>query len=176
MSVDLADNEQFVHKHLPEVKNKQIIPALRQVSRKIYSIALNEDGEVGQVIFTAGTKVYYYDLKQPDSLQYRSREDVKSITGVKAAPHGAIKIEFVDKEKWEFADIIAGRVFDLAQAISPQSNEQAAYDNTIRGGFPQLLDSDHAPEVDRLRNYMQSGYISQYEYDDSNPALPKAGK
>lgn len=176
MSMDLADNEQFVRKYLPEIKVKKVLPALTAVPEKMTSIALNQDGDLEQVIFTAGTKVYYYDLKQPDSLQERSRAEVKSAQCLKGVPHGKIKIIFEDLEQWQFNDLIAGRAFDLVQAISPQENTQAAYDNTIRGGFPQLLDADHGPEVDRLRNYMQNGYISQYEYEDSNPALPKAGK
>ncbi|UQS82255.1 histidine decarboxylase maturation protein HdcB [Bombilactobacillus folatiphilus] len=176
MSADLAANEQFVRKYLPEVKVKKVLPALANVSEKMNSIALNEDGALEQVIFTAGTKVFFYDLKKKDSLRYRSREEVKSAQCLKGTPHGKIKIVFEDLEKWEFDDIVAGRAFDLVQAIKPQTQNQAAYDNTIRGGFPQLLDADHGPEVDRLRNYMQAGFISQYEYDDSNPALPKAGK
>lgn len=105
-----------------------------------------------------------------------SKKSTKAVTVLKGTPNGKLEISFIEEEKWTLNNVIFGRVYDFAQDIKPKNINSANYDNTIRGQFPQLLDPDHAEEIDKLRRWMQDGHISHYEFDDANPAYPKAGK
>lgn len=104
------------------------------------------------------------------------KEDVDSVAFIKAVPHGEVIIKMKDGQEIHPSNLVSGRGFDFIQDIKPKIITMAGYDNTIRGEFPQLLDPDHAEEVDKLRRWMQDGHISHYEYDDANPVYPKAGK
>ena len=104
------------------------------------------------------------------------RKDVVNAKYIKGIPNGKLSICFVNGIKWNINNVVEGRVFDFVQELHPREINEAGYDNTIRGEFPQLLDPDHAIEIDKLRKYMQAGNISHYEFDDYNPVYPKAGK
>lgn len=95
---------------------------------------------------------------------------------MKGTPHGSFLLSFDDGNIFKPNNIICGRVFDFVQDVQANVINVANYDSTIRGDNPQLLDPDHAQEVDKLRKWMQDGNISHYQYDDANPAYPKAGK
>ena len=115
-------------------------------------------------------------FKVREGIPTKSGDLISNVKFIKGVPNGAFEITFSNGEKWSAKDITQGRVFDFIQELKPQKINLAGYDNTIRGEFPQLLDLDHAEEIDRLRRYMQDGNLSHYEYDDCNPVYPKAGK
>lgn len=143
---------------------------LAQLADKINQVLVEDEN----TIFAIGReKVYRINENQVDE---EDKYDIKDAQFIKGTPHGAFKIVFSDNTKWTSDDIVDGRVFDFIQELKPVQINLAGYDNTIRGEFPQLLDLDHAEEIDRLRRYMQDGNISHYEYDDCNPVYPKAGK
>nr|P09111.1 RecName: Full=Protein HdcB [Lactobacillus sp. 30A]CAA31491.1 unnamed protein product [Lactobacillus sp. 30A] len=104
------------------------------------------------------------------------KEDVADVEFVNGTPDGEVIITLKDGKVLHPSHICYGRAFDFIQDVKPKVITMAGYDSTIRGEFPQLLDPDHAEEIDRLRRWMQDGNISHYEYDDANPAYPKAGK
>lgn len=105
-----------------------------------------------------------------------AKTDVAAVGDVSGCPQGRMRVALTSGEAWQLENIVAGRVHDFAQDIRPRVITAADYDSTVRGEFPQLLDPDHAEEVDALRRWMQDGRLSHYEYDDANPAYPKAGK
>lgn len=104
------------------------------------------------------------------------KSSVKVSKFMKGTPHGSFLLSFDDGNIFKPNNIICGRVFDFVQDVQANVINVANYDSTIRGDNPQLLDPDHAQEVDKLRKWMQDGNISHYQYDDANPAYPKAGK
>ena len=105
-----------------------------------------------------------------------AKTDVAAVGNVSGCPQGRMRVALANGEAWQLENIVAGRVHDFAQDIRPRAITAAGYDSTVRGEFPQLLDPDHAEEIDALRRWMQDGRLSHYEYDDANPAYPKAGK
>lgn len=149
------------------LKNK-----IKQLDDKINQFVVNE--EESKSIYAIGKHKLY--LIYEDCIDTREKSSVLSVKFKKGVPNGAFEIVFLNGEKWNPQNIIQGRVFDFIQELKPQKINLAGYDNTVRGEFPQLLDLDHAEEIDRLRKYMQDGNISHYEYDDCNPVYPKAGK
>lgn len=145
---------------------------IEQLDDKISQYVVNE--EKSKSVYAIGKNKLY--LISENDLDVRQRNSISSVKFKKGVPNGAFEIIFSNGEKWAPKNIIQGRVFDFIQELKPQKINLAGYDNTIRGEFPQLLDLDHAEEIDRLRKYMQDGNISHYEYDDCNPVYPKAGK
>ena len=139
---------------------------------KISQYVVNEENS--KTIYAIGkSKLYRIDENEIDT---RKRDLISNAKFIRGIPNGAFEIAFSNGEKWSAKTITQGRVFDFIQELKPQKINLAGYDNTIRGEFPQLLDLDHAEEIDRLRRYMQDGNLSHYEYDDCNPVYPKAGK
>ena len=136
---------------------------------KIYQIVKDNN-----IIYAVGKK-NVYQIKN-NEINKEKKINILKADFVKGVPHGSFLIEFKDGCKWNPKNIIEGRVFDFIQSVHPEQINMAGYDNTIRGEFPQLLDPDHAVEIDKLRRYMQEGKISHYVYDDYNPVYPKAGK
>lgn len=144
----------------------------------------NSDVRISQIIVNKRrqdseyymTSVHYLYRFVNGKIEKWDKKDVSEVTFIKGAPHGKVKLSFSNGETWDLDDITYGRAFDFIQDVKPKEINHAGYDNTIRGEFPQLLDPDHAEEVDRLRKWMQDGHISHYEYDDANPVYPKAGK
>lgn len=137
---------------------------------KISQYVVNEENS--KTIYAIG-KSKLYRINEIDT---RKRDLISNAKFIRGIPNGAFEIAFSNGEKWSAKNITQGRVFDFIQELKPQKINLAGYDNTIRGEFPQLLDLDHAEEIDRLRRYMQDGNLSHYEYDDCNPVYPKAGK
>lgn len=145
---------------------------IERLDDKINQYVVNE--EDSKIIYAIGkSKLYRINENEID---IRKRDLISNAKFIKGVPNGAFEITFLNGEKWSAKDITQGRVFDFIQELKPQKINLAGYDNTIRGEFPQLLDLDHAEEIDRLRRYMQDGNLSHYEYDDCNPVYPKAGK
>lgn len=140
---------------------------------RISQVVLNKNNDEAEYYMTSVHDVY--SLVNGTLNQY-SKKDVKSVEFIKGTPDGKLKVTFNDGTEWKLEDVVYGRAFDFTQDIKPKVINHAGYDNTIRGEFPQLLDPDHAEEIDRLRKWMQDGHISHYEYDDANPVYPKAGK
>ncbi|WP_283600786.1 histidine decarboxylase maturation protein HdcB [Ligilactobacillus aviarius] len=145
---------------------------IKRLDDKISQYVVNEENL--KTIYAIGkSKLYRINENEID---IRKRDLISNAKFIKGVPNGAFEITFSNGEKWSAKDITQGRVFDFVQELKPQEINLAGYDNTIRGEFPQLLDLDHAEEIDRLRRYMQDGNLSHYEYDDCNPVYPKAGK
>lgn len=145
---------------------------IEQLDDKINQYVVNEENS--KTIYAIG-KSKLYRINENEFV-VRKRNLISSAKFIKGAPNGAFEIVFSNGEEWSLKNITQGRVFDFVQELKPQKINLAGYDNTIRGEFPQLLDLDHAEEIDRLRRYMQDGNLSHYEYDDYNPVYPKAGK
>lgn len=145
---------------------------IEQLNDKINQYVVNEENS--KTIYAIG-KSKLYRINENEFV-VRKRNLISSAKFIKGTPNGAFEIVFSNGEEWSLKNITQGRVFDFVQELKPQKINLAGYDNTIRGEFPQLLDLDHAEEIDRLRRYMQDGNLSHYEYDDYNPAYPKAGK
>lgn len=151
----------------------ELVKLVKNSGARFSQIIINhEDGK--NVFYLTSVKDFY--IANDNSLKQFSKSDVESVKFVKPVPHGEVIIKLKNGEKFHLKDIIAGRAFDYIQDVKPRTITLAGYDNTIRGEFPQLLDPDHAEENDRLRRWMQDGHISHYQYDDANPAYPKAGK
>lgn len=146
---------------------------LSDISDKISQVILNQRSNGSEIYLTSMKNVY---LLTAHGISAMKKEAVQSAHFEKGAPHGSITITFKDGSVWNPTDIIYGRAFDFVQDTKPRDINIAGYDHTVRGEFPQLLDPDHAEEVDKLRKWMQDGHISHYQYDDANPVLPKAGK
>lgn len=146
---------------------------LGDIPDKISQVILNRRTNGSEIYLTSMKNVY---LLSSHGILATKKSVVQSAHFVKGAPHGAITITFKDGSEWDPSNIVVGRAFDFVQDTKPRVINMAGYDHTIRGEFPQLLDPDHAEEVDKLRKWMQDGYISHYQYDDANPVLPKAGK
>lgn len=147
---------------------------IQKIDEKISQIVINECGDETAVIVSTRLNLYYF--LTDGCVQEKNKDEVLEAKFVKGMPHGSAKILFSDGKYWNLNDIIAGRVFDFVQDVKPKRITSAGYDNTIRGESPQLLDPDHADEIDRLRKWMQEGHMSHYEYDDANPGYSKAGK
>ena len=145
---------------------------IKRLDDKISQYVVNEENL--KTIYAIG-KSKLYRINEIE-IDIRKRDLISNAKFIKGVPNGAFEITFSNGEKWSAKDITQGRVFDFVQELKPQEINLAGYDNTIRGEFPQLLDLDHAEEIDRLRRYMQDGNLSHYEYDDCNPVYPKAGK
>lgn len=145
---------------------------IEQLDDKINQYVVNEENS--KTIYAIG-KSKLYRINENEFV-VRKRNLISSAKFIKGTPNGAFEVVFSNGEEWSLKNITQGRVFDFVQELKPQKINLAGYDNTIRGEFPQLLDLDHAEEIDRLRRYMQDGNLSHYEYDDYNPVYPKAGK
>lgn len=146
---------------------------ISKLDEKLSQIVINEENNSLTMYVTSIHKVYKIHSDVVTSI---TKDLVESACASKGAPNGKLKIDFISGDKWELNNIIFGRAYDFVQDVKPKDINMANYDNTIRGQFPQLLDPDHAEEIDRLRRWMQDGHISHYEFDDANPVYPKAGK
>ncbi|NME84262.1 DUF5449 family protein [Clostridium sp. SM-530-WT-3G] len=144
-----------------------------KLDEKISQIVINKEDDGLAMYITSIHKIYKIHSNE---ISEASKDSVQDASASKGLPNGKLKIEFKSGEKWILDDVIFGRTYDFVQDVKPKVINMASYDNTIRGEFPQLLDPDHAEEVDRLRRWMQDGHISHYEFDDANPCYPKAGK
>lgn len=122
------------------------------------------------------TSIHRFFVYSNEEFTAFDKEDVADVEFVNGTPDGEVIITLKDGKVLHPSHICYGRAFDFIQDVKPKVITMAGYDSTIRGEFPQLLDPDHAEEIDRLRRWMQDGNISHYEYDDANPAYPKAGK
>lgn len=146
---------------------------ISKLDEKLSQIVINKEDNCLAMYVTSIHKVYKIHL---DLITTVTKESVQCASASKGTPNGKLNISFKSGEQWILDDIIFGRAYDFVQDIKPKNINSANYDNTIRGQFPQLLDPDHAEEIDRLRRWMQDGHISHYQFDDANPAYPKAGK
>lgn len=146
---------------------------ISKLDEKISQIVINEENNSLAMYVTSIHKVYKI---YSDVINEVTKESVNYACASKGTPNGKLKIGFKSGNEWVLNNIIFGRAYDFVQDVKPKKINSANYDNTIRGEFPQLLDPDHAEEVDRLRRWMQDGNISHYQYDDANPVYPKAGK
>lgn len=174
MSENFEISWQRIGKVIPADKMTDELKAqIEKLSDRVSQILMDTSTTPETYYFTSIKNVYRIQGDQTDSF---AKKDIKSAKASKGLPDGKLKVEFNDGTTWEANDIKAGRVYDYAQDAKPRTITLAGYDHTIRGEFPQLLDPDHAEEVDRLRRWMQDGHISHYQYDDANPVLPKAGK
>ncbi|WP_240411054.1 histidine decarboxylase maturation protein HdcB [Limosilactobacillus vaginalis] len=147
--------------------------AIERINERMSQVIVNDKHGSKEILMTSIHNFYRY---ADGEITPFAKSGVKSVEFIKGTPHGKVVINFLDSGCLQLDDIISGRAFDFIQDIKPREINHAGYDNTIRGEFPQLLDPDHAEEIDRLRRWMQDGHISHYEYDDANPVYPKAGK
>lgn len=161
-------------KRVPNKQYQELFGAyIPKLDEKISQIVIdNENGNLVMYI-TSIHKIYKI---HSDEISEVSKDSVQDASASKGVPNGKLRIGFKSGEEWILDDVVFGRTYDFVQEIKPKVINLASYDNTIRGQFPQLLDPDHAEEVDRLRRWMQDGHISHYEFDDANPCYPKAGK
>ena len=173
INVSVANNNTIEsvipYKFMPSFISKYIA----DIPDKISQVILNKMSDGSEVYLTSMKNVY---LLTSHGISAMKKDAVKSAHFKKGVPHGSICLEFKDGTMWNPKNILAGRAFDFVQDTKPRDINVAGYDHTVRGEFPQLLDPDHAEEVDKLRKWMQDGHISHYQYDDANPVLPKAGK
>lgn len=146
---------------------------ISKLDEKLSQIVINEESNSLAMYVTSIHKVYKIHFDKVSSV---TKESVEYAVASKGTPNGKLKIGFKLGDEWVLDNIVWGRAYDFAQDIKPKNINSANYDNTIRGQFPQLLDPDHAEEIDRLRRWMQDGHISHYQFDDANPVYPKAGK
>lgn len=158
---------------------KEALPA--ELITDEFQEAVKQTGErFSQVIVNEGdyylTTIHEFFKISGDAVEKFKKDDVKEVKFIKPVPHGEVYITMENGDELHLSDIVAGRAFDFIQDVKPKQITLSGYDNTIRGEFPQLLDPDHAEEIDRLRRWMQDGHISHYQYDDANPVYPKAGK
>ena len=147
--------------------------AIERINERMSQVIVNDKHGSKEILMTSIHNFYRY---ADGEITPFAKSGVKSVEFIKGTPHGKVVINFLDSGCLQLDDIISGQAFDFIQDIKPREINHAGYDNTIRGEFPQLLDPDHAEEIDRLRRWMQDGHISHYEYDDANPVYPKAGK
>lgn len=174
MTDNYSINMQRINKVIPNTLVTDVFKrTLKKLQDRISQIIVN-DGQNGKEILM--TSIHNFYRYANGEMTLYKKDSVKKVEFVKGTPHGKVIIKFYDFSDLKLNDIVYGRAFDFIQDIKPKEINHAGYDNTIRGEFPQLLDPDHAEEIDRLRRWMQDGHISHYEYDDANPVYPKAGK
>ena len=172
-NISVANNN-TIQSAIPDSSMPEFVKTfINDIPDKISQVILNRGSSGSEVYITSMKNIYLLTFQGVSAMQ---KSSVKSAHFVKGTPHGAINVSFKDGSEWNVKDIVAGRAFDFVQDTKPRDINVAGYDHTIRGEFPQLLDPDHAEEVDKLRKWMQDGHISHYQYDDANPVLPKAGK
>ncbi|WP_251573900.1 histidine decarboxylase maturation protein HdcB [Limosilactobacillus agrestimuris] len=174
----MSDNYSVSIQRIKKVVPKSLITndfesALKDTQDRMSQVIVNDNHRTKEILMTSIHNFYrYVDGK----MTCFKKDGVKDVKFIKGTPHGKLVIDFYNFSSLQLDDIVNGRAFDFIQDIKPKTINHAGYDNTIRGEFPQLLDPDHAEEIDRLRRWMQDGHISHYEYDDANPVYPKAGK
>lgn len=174
MTDNYSINIQRINKVIPNtLVTDEFKRTLKELQDRISQIIVNDSQNEKEILMTSIHSFYRYANSE---MTLYKKDSVKKVEFVKGTPHGKAIIKFYDFSDLKLNDIIYGRAFDFIQDIKPKEINHAGYDNTIRGEFPQLLDPDHAEEIDRLRRWMQDGHISHYEYDDANPVYPKAGK
>lgn len=169
-SVSITRMKQAISEQLLTDKLKKYV---KDNKIRVSQIIINKEMDDYQFFLTSLR--YFYIIKKYKALKYK-KSDVESVKFIKPVPHGEVLIALKNSDKLHLKNIVAGRAFDFIQDIKPKQITLSGYDNTIRGEFPQLLDPDHAEEIDKLRRWMQDGHISHYQYDDANPSYPKAGK
>ncbi|WP_172187944.1 histidine decarboxylase maturation protein HdcB [Lentilactobacillus kribbianus] len=174
MTIAVNNNLQVIESVIPSDKIPEFVSEyIDDINDKLSQVVLDNNGTSIDIYLTSVKRVYKMNKNELLTVEKSDVTSAKFITG---APCGEFMIALRDGIVWHPENIIFGRVFDFVQDTKPREINIAGYDNTIRHEFPQLLDPDHAEEVDRLRKWMQEGHISHYEYDDANPVYPKAGK
>ncbi|RHW48213.1 hypothetical protein DS832_02555 [Bombilactobacillus bombi] len=159
---------------------KQLVKEIvSNIDDRIVELLLSRDSNQYYILTSTRNDVFLMSFVKNDynsvDLQKDKKINICKAKFIKGTPNGELIITFPNKE-WHLKNIIKGRVFDFLQDVKPVNINNAFYDSSIRGEFHQLLDPDHAEEIDKLRRYMQEGHISHYEYDDYNPSISKAGK
>lgn len=160
--------------------NNEVGEILSSIDERIVEAVVDFDAskKFYRLVLTTRHKVYLFsfdEVSKENKLESTDKDRIVGVQFIQGLPNGKCIVQFAS-QAWTFNNIISGRVFDFVQDIKPREINHANYDNTVRGEFHQLLDPDHAEEIDKLRKYMQEGNISHYEYDDINPAISKAGK
>lgn len=182
MKMDVVENEnaavslQRIEKIVGEqadLLTPEFLEFVKTSDQRFSQLLVDQEGDEPTYFLT--TVHSFFTVSGTEVNEY-PKSEVEKVTVAKPTPNGELTITLKDQTTISAAKIVCGRVYDFAQEIKPKVITLAGYDNTIRGEFPQLLDPDHAEEVDRLRRWMQDGHISHYEYDDANPVYPKAGK
>lgn len=176
-------NAQIIDDLLENLINEDVLAALKEfvltINDKIVEGLVGKDKKNYFLLISTRNSIFLLIFNQFEKnslkVQKRQKADVREVKFIRGVPNGKLSIIFVN-DQWKFNHIFRGRVFDFLQDVKPKYINNAGYDYTIRGEFHQLLDPDHAEEIDRLRKYMQDGHISHYEYDDYNPSISKAGK
>ena len=146
--------------------------SINQLNEKITPYLLAEN----KSLWLVGKKYFYYISPHAKKAEQWLKASILTTEFLKPAPNGKAIILLQNDVTLTINEIKEGRIADFLQAIFHKEINSANYDNTIRGQNPRLLDLSHAEQIDKLRRYMQEGKISQYEFDDYNPAYPKAGK
>lgn len=176
-------NVQIIDNLLENLINEDVLSVIKKsvlaINDKIVESLIGKGKKNYFLLISTRNSIFllFFNQFEKDSLtvQQRQKADVREVKFLRGAPNGKFSIIFAN-DQWKFNHIFRGRVFDFLQDVKPRDINNAGYDYTIRGEFHQLLDPDHAEEIDRLRKYMQDGHISHYEYDDYNPSISKAGK
>lgn len=171
--VSKINNIRFTERVLDKSYQDLFRAPISKLDEKLSQIVINKEENCLAMYVTSIHKVYKVRLDVVTSV---TKESIQAASASKGTPNGKLKISFNSDDEWLLDDVVFGRAYDFVQDIKPKNINSANYDNTIRGQFPQLLDPDHAEEIDRLRRWMQDGHISHYQFDDANPAYPKAGK
>ncbi|MBS9335283.1 histidine decarboxylase maturation protein HdcB [Fructobacillus sp. M1-13] len=147
----------------------------KQADLRLRGLLIGED-EKGQPLAIGydGETVY---LKSSDDEKRFSRNAPIKTTFVAGVPNGKLTFSVDGQiEPITLQKIQTGRVYDLTQALDPKPIYKASYDGSQALQSSVYFDPEHAELIDELRYEMQTGQISQHDYDSLNPMLPKAGK
>ena len=152
----------------------------KQVKRMLQEKRINPE----KILFGIDEKrketAVYFDsdflyIESKNQFEKTSRDKAIHTTFLSGAPDGALVLE-CPAIKLSLHGIHEGRVFDFTQSLDPKSIYKADYNGTQPLQNNVLVDSEHAELIDQLRYQLQTGQISQHDYDSLNPVLPKAGK
>ncbi|KRK58159.1 histidine decarboxylase maturation protein HdcB [Fructilactobacillus fructivorans] len=143
---------------------------------RVRGLLVDKSGTKTSVLIITKTELLIFqDENQTFSHRSYPRNMIETMTFVSGVPNGALKFQ-IRNQKFNYQNIVYGRVYDFTQSVLKRGLTGAKYDNTIRGESNYLTNADHGKEVDRLRVAMQNGKLSRYEYDDLNGSISKAGK
>ncbi|MBS9338076.1 DUF5449 family protein [Fructobacillus sp. M2-14] len=146
------------------IENEKINPA------KIL-FGKDEKGQDACVFFDTN----YLYIKTESTFEKVLREQGISTKFISGAPEGALLIQ-TPELTLSLHEIHEGRVYDFTQTLDPKSIYKASYNATEPLQNSVLTNPEHAELIDQLRYELQTGQISQHDYDSLNPVLPKAGK
>lgn len=105
--------------------------------------------------------------------------DIASSSFISGTPDGAFELQLKNQQHRRFAHIFEGRVADFLKYLPapPKITVGTGFSAaTQRGKFPEINPGVTDDYGYLLQQALNNGEISQMEYDDYHPGLPKAGK